>query len=370
MPLIRGADITTNALSANKVLNLHLGPFVAQIKSDYPDLAHFLQNTYGFARFSEGTDELFDWHNHLRAPSFLRRYVKPQVIPNVGFRFPAAPLPRAMAPLALEMGLNISVALQCFRLLVLHAGAVADSKGGILISAASGGGKSTLTAGLMERGFRLLSDEFGLIDFKNSEAVPYPRPVSLKNQSIDVVNEVVQSGEMSPRLTETPKGDIAYRRARETDVSQDQVKAPVKLVLFPRFIAGAKAEIKKVVTGKIKQIAPCLLPWWRCSGAQVGNHVRNLDALADQRALRRAELRHLKIWRGRQADSQRLASNVVALVAILGHACDRRIRVKAEPSSYNGNVGINKRQHIEVTRDSIGQSGGDGVGIGTSSCQG
>ena len=59
----------------------------------------------------------------------------------------------------------------------------------MLLPAAPGSGKTTLCAGLSLRGWRLLSDEFGLIRPGTTDLVPVPRPMALKNESIDVIRQ-------------------------------------------------------------------------------------------------------------------------------------------------------------------------------------
>jgi HprK-related kinase A len=227
-------------------LYLHLGPFVTRLMSRNGYVADHLARMYGACHVSTGDEELADFSLRLDAPRRLRRYVRRQVVPDPGFHFPAAPLPYHMASLATEMGLNLCVALQCFRFAIFHAGVVAHGSDGILISARSGGGKSTLTAALMEDGYRLLSDEFAILDPESRMLRAYPRPVSLKNASVDVVRALAGEAEVSPRLVGTPKGDIAYRRPRTADVAAQQTQAVPRLILFPEYQAGAPAQHERL----------------------------------------------------------------------------------------------------------------------------
>jgi hypothetical protein len=66
-------------------------------------------------------------------------------------------------------------------LVVLHAACLEPPGGGVvLLLAPSGGGKSTLAAALLERGCRLLSDEFVPIDARTLRPWAYPRALGLK----------------------------------------------------------------------------------------------------------------------------------------------------------------------------------------------
>ncbi|WP_417463538.1 HprK-related kinase A [Kordiimonas sp.] len=249
MSLIRLGDLNRDKLATalkDGSLNLHLGPFVTSLKSRSSLVANFLMDTYRDCPVSLNRDELVDYVLSVGPPNTLRRFIKPQVLPDPGFYFPAIPLPARMAPLALEMGMNLSAALQCFRFTMFHAGVVAKDDKAIMIAANSGGGKSTLTAVLMERGFRLLSDEFAVLGREVPELMPYPRPVSLKKASVDIVRAFAGGEAVSPALQGTPKGTVAYRRARASDIAAMARPAMPKLLVFPKFEERAVASREPV----------------------------------------------------------------------------------------------------------------------------
>jgi hypothetical protein len=63
---------------------------------------------------------------------------------------------------------------------ILHAGAVGDLSGGVLLLAGpSGHGKTSLTLELIARGHRFFSDDYAPIDLATREIRPYPRTVGL-----------------------------------------------------------------------------------------------------------------------------------------------------------------------------------------------
>ena len=221
-------------------LTLHLGPFTHLISGSSNALIDYLTDTYRDYRVEMTPSDVTDVLLSLEAPNFARRFVRRQITPNPGFKVPAVPLPISMAPLAYEMGLNLSVALRCCRFINVHAGVVADDSGAIVMSAESGAGKSTLTAALLQQGYRLFSDEFALIGLDEPLLYPYPRPISLKQETIPVVREMVGDSWISKVVTGTPKGDIAYYRARESDLAQDKTPAAAKLLLFPKFEKGVR----------------------------------------------------------------------------------------------------------------------------------
>ena len=60
----------------------------------------------------------------------------------------------------------------------------------LILTGESGAGKSTLAALLGERGWRLMGDEFALLDLETGALLPFPRAVSLKNGAIRVIGRV------------------------------------------------------------------------------------------------------------------------------------------------------------------------------------
>lgn len=231
---------------ASGTLVLELGPFRTRVGLSEKQSVDYFMEMYGDCPVTLGQDVLSDFSLCLRPPNLFRKYFRRQVVPDPGFQFPAVPLPVQMSPLALEMGLNLSVALQCFRYAIFHAGVVANTDGALIIAAKSGGGKSTLTAALMEEGWRLLSDEFAILDLEAASLKAYPRPVSLKNASIGVVRGFAGPDQVSDTIYDTPKGSIAYRRPRPSDIAAMSKSAKPNLILFPTFVEGGEAESREI----------------------------------------------------------------------------------------------------------------------------
>jgi hypothetical protein len=70
---------------------------------------------------------------------------------------------------------------KCERFLLAHAGAVSSAGGdGVLLLGDSGAGKTTLVSALVQSGYRLLSDEAGVIDPADGRLHPWPRPLGFK----------------------------------------------------------------------------------------------------------------------------------------------------------------------------------------------
>jgi len=112
------------------------------------------------------------------------------------------------------------------------------------LPAPSGSGKSTLCAALAFNGWRLLSDELALLDPGRGHVVPLPRPISLKNESIDLIRSLVPRATFGPAVHETMKGSVAHVRPPEDAVAQSSETAVPGWVVCPRFLAGAEARLE------------------------------------------------------------------------------------------------------------------------------
>ena len=165
-----------------------------------------------------------------------RRWLRPAVAIAGDHVIPEAlPLPLAQGLLAAEMAMNLQVALGERRFLLLHAACVERDGRALILTGESGSGKSTLSALLMESGWRFLGDEFVLIDPETGAAMPFPRPVSLKNASIAALAEVAPDGRFGPLMRATPKGDIRHLRPDARALAAMATGARPALILFPRY---------------------------------------------------------------------------------------------------------------------------------------
>jgi len=71
---------------------------------------------------------------------------------------------------------------------MLHASGIVANNQAILFSAASGSGKSTISAILKAKGYGYLNDDFIATD-KNGNAYPFPAAISVKEGSVNVLSE-------------------------------------------------------------------------------------------------------------------------------------------------------------------------------------
>ncbi len=189
-------------------------------------------------------DDFADFHVALAAPAGLRRWVRPQVMFYLDGFAPFKPLPASQAYPMFEWGLNWCIANYAHSYLVIHAAVVERAGRAAILPAPPGSGKSTLCAGLIGRGWRLLSDELMLLDLASGLIEPLARPVNLKNASIDVIRGFHAGVVMTDPVRDTAKGTVALMRPPLDSVSRAAEPALPAWVIFPRYVAGAPAVLK------------------------------------------------------------------------------------------------------------------------------
>ena len=229
---------TSLAALAGAGLTLDIGCLRARMRVKNPEVCKHLLQLY--AEFPACTGETFA-HLDLEVGqrSWPARLFRPQArfISN-GFE-PFVPLPQAQALPLVEWGLNWCVATRVPNFLVIHAAVVALDDRAIIFPGIPGAGKSTLCAALVARGWRLLSDEFALIHPHTLLLHPLPRPISLKNASIDIILARWPTAWYSPPVSDTAKGAVALFKPPAASVQAMKIPARVHRVIFPRYVPGA-----------------------------------------------------------------------------------------------------------------------------------
>ena len=184
-----------------------------------------------------------DWadvHVDIRRASGLRRWLKPQVVLQCDGQQPFEPFPLD-SPLPLfEWGCNWQIAHRLNDVLLLHAGAVERDGLALILPAMPGSGKSTLTAALSQRGWRLLSDEFGVFDPAAGVFRAMLKPIGLKNESIDVIRAFAPEAVMGPEFPKTRKGRVAHLAPTKASAQRRFESAQAGAVVLPQWQAGSK----------------------------------------------------------------------------------------------------------------------------------
>lgn len=223
-------------------LRVRLGPVAAQIRSPFAAVAsalalhyagHDLLDPSAFADFSVSVDPPFG----------ARRFVRRQALFKFDGMARFRPLPATQAFPLLEWGLNWCVTSHCHQYLIVHAAVVERGGSALLLPAPPASGKSTLCAALVARGWRLLSDELALIEIGRRSVVPMPRPISLKNRSIDAIAKFWPDVAIGDVVPDTLKGSVAHVRPPADSVRRGGEAAVPAWVVLPRYAPGEATEL-------------------------------------------------------------------------------------------------------------------------------
>lgn len=197
-----------------------------------------VQYIYGSEATQSSLDTPVDFEVSLNQAALLRRFIRPQVTFSTDQQTPFKPMPKSQAYPVLEWGMNWCIAAYDFNRFIVHAAVLEKNGKAVMFPAAPGSGKSTLTAFLSQNGWNLFSDEMTIIDFKTNLANPMYRPVSLKNESIDLVKNWFPDSVFSNTALNTQKGDVALFKAIDWDTFSKLQKTEIVGVIFPKYDAN------------------------------------------------------------------------------------------------------------------------------------
>ncbi len=230
-------------------LRLRTGPVVTCVRSPLSAVLQGVALHYA-EHPVEAEGGFADFHISIDHARGMRRWFRPQVIFSVDGDKPFAPLPGDQGFPMLEWGMNWCVSSLAQQYLVMHAAVLERGGCALILPAPSGSGKSTLCAGLVFRGWRLLSDELALLDPATAMIVPLARPVSLKNASIDVIRRFAPQAQFGNIVQETLKGAVGhFKPPRDAVLRADQPALPGWVVL-PRFEANAPTQLQPLSKGR------------------------------------------------------------------------------------------------------------------------
>ncbi len=223
-------------------LVLDLGVVRARVRAKIPPLAQAIQRVYGAFPLQDA-DEFCDLTVTLLPAQGLRRWFRPQIQFYLEGDTPFEAFPADIHLPMLEWGLNWGIAQRFTDRLLLHAGVVEREGKAVILPAMPGSGKSTLTAAMVQRGYRLLSDEFGAIDGDSGRLLPAVRPVALKNESIDVIRRFSAQAIIGPTFPKTRKGDVAHVAPDERAVALRHTPADARLIVFPHYLPDSETVV-------------------------------------------------------------------------------------------------------------------------------
>lgn len=222
-------------------IRLSIPPFVTHIRSPIPIVCEGLAALYPEYELLPPNSGFADFHV---AVVYGRRFPRAICVFEVDGLRPFTPLAAGEAFAFLEWGLNWCVTGYCHTMLTIHA-AVLERDGRVLIMPAPpGAGKSTLCAALLLNGWRLLSDEMALLDPRSGLIFPSPRPVSLKNASIEIIRKLAPNATFGPVAHDTMKGTVAHLRVPSKSLERATEPGAPAWVIFPIYVVGAPARLE------------------------------------------------------------------------------------------------------------------------------
>ncbi len=247
MSAITLGDLSIDELDnlLHRGLHYRIGPFTLELQNSAPEIGPLLHNLYADSPIAEDA-EIADFHIRVTRPAGLRRWIRPKVNFSVDGRLPFDPFPLDTAFPLLEWGINWCIAMHSHQYLMLHAGIVEKNGKAVIFPAWPGSGKSTLCAALMYNGWRLLSDEFGLVRTDSTDFTPIPRCIPVKNQSIEVIRKHCPNAILGPTFPKTRKGDVAHAKPTVASMKQAEKSARAAFIIFPQYTKETLCQLKPI----------------------------------------------------------------------------------------------------------------------------
>lgn len=238
--------MTLNQLSASTLrrkladesgLTLHAGPLTVRVRSRIDSVAEYLHSHYGDFAAADGSGAHVSVE--LVRSDGIRRAIRPQVTARIDGETAFHPVPLRMAPALFEWGLNWAVACRVHHLLVIHSAVVSRRGRAILLPAPPASGKSTLCAALVTDGWQFGSDEFALVNPETGAIHPMPRPVSLKNSSVALINDRWPDARFGPEVLDAEGTRIRYLRPPTQSVIDAPAVLRARWIVIPQYRPGS-----------------------------------------------------------------------------------------------------------------------------------
>ncbi len=233
-------------LPESRVLDttLRIAPFVVRVRSPFASVLAHLEFFY---RDCEKPQKAFiDFDIRLLPGLGAHRFWRPQARFLVDDQNPFLPLPVNQAAPMFEWGLNWTIASRSLGFVVFHAAVLEKNGNAIILPGFPGAGKSTLCAALCHlRGWRLLSDELAILDPVSGMLIANPRPISLKNASIDIVGQF-PGARVGERYLDTRKGTVAHAAPNLDAIENASQPALPRWLVFPQFAPGEGHQVSPV----------------------------------------------------------------------------------------------------------------------------
>ncbi len=117
----------------------------------------------------------------------------------------------------------------------------------ILLPAQAGSGKTTLTLGLMNYGYKYLTDEVASIHHETLEVVPYQRPIFVWTWSRPLRQKVAKNFRIYRyRSKDNSSGRWQYIVPQDGAVITRDARWEVNWIIFPRYTPKGKTVLKSL----------------------------------------------------------------------------------------------------------------------------
>ncbi len=232
-------EITT--LLSDTGLRVEMGPFNVCINTNHSPLSNHLYRLYKHYKLAQ--DEIAEFHVRIVSTRSIKAPFSKQIRFLLDGYSPFSLFPAEQALAALEWGINLAIAVRVNHLLLLHSAVIEKNGHAILFPAWPGSGKTTLCTVLVHRGYRLFSDEFGLMNPGQECFLPIPRLMPLKNESIRVIRDYLPEAILGHEIPNTQKGTVVHVCPPKESVIRSGETAKANWILFPKWIAGAALKL-------------------------------------------------------------------------------------------------------------------------------
>lgn len=240
-------DLSTVALQQHLQqggIVIRSGPFHLRLRSDISGFAATWQRCYGSLDVLPD-DAICHFRIAVAHQQGVRRWYRPQVVFRIEELTPFDHYPLDHAFPMFEWGLNWCIAMSAHDYLMLHSAVVERDGCAVVLPAQPGSGKSTLCAALVGRGWRLLSDEFGILRHADGCFLPLPRAAPLKNASIPLLQDFAPHLGFGPRYDKTRKGDVVHMFPPVDSLQRQAEPARPRFIVFPRYEPGGALQLQE-----------------------------------------------------------------------------------------------------------------------------
>jgi hypothetical protein len=158
-------------------------------------------------------------------------------------------------------------------LFYIHAGVVGTGERCVLLPAAPGSGKSSLTAALVHKGFRYFSDEVALIERGSFLVPPMPMALCVKSTGWDVIARY--HPEIGALDTHERMDGKVVRYVPPPAGAIQQTPALVSHIIFPRYDKDAASELKPIARSDAlrRLMVECLALRQRLTPVNIGEFI-------------------------------------------------------------------------------------------------